>query len=124
MKTATGLALMAIGAILTFAVTASPPFLNLQIVGLILIATGLAGVLIPKRGYGWLRRQMVYRPGSRRPVVTKVVDETNYPQNAIGYPSAPPDAPVEPDESVLGGKVAPGPRPPEDTETMEEFRQD
>jgi hypothetical protein len=124
MKTATGLALIAIGAILTFAVTASPPFLNLQIVGLILIATGLAGVLIPKRGYGWLRRQMVYRPGSRRPVVTRVIDEANYPQSAIGYPN-PPAAPVaEPDEPVLGGKVAPEPRPADDTETMEEFRQD
>ena len=41
MRTATGLALVAIGAILAFAVTASPSFLNLQVAGWILILTGV-----------------------------------------------------------------------------------
>src|SRR2546429_9531367 len=62
MRTATGLALIAIGAILAFAVTTSPSFLNLQVVGWILILTGVAGLVVPRRGYGWLRRRGVVRP--------------------------------------------------------------
>ena len=61
MRTATGLALIAIGAILAFAVTTSPSFLNLQVVGWILILTGVAGMVVPRRGYGWLRRRVVVR---------------------------------------------------------------
>ena len=61
MRTATGLALVAIGAILAFAVTTSPSFLNLQVAGWILIFTGVAGLLVPRRGYGWLRRRVVVR---------------------------------------------------------------
>jgi Domain of unknown function (DUF6458) len=61
MRTATGLALIAIGAILAFAITASPSFLNLQVAGWILILTGVAGMLVPRRGYGWLRRRVVVR---------------------------------------------------------------
>ncbi len=52
---------MAIGAILAFAVTTSPSFLNLQVVGWILILTGVAGLVVPRRGYGWLRRRVVVR---------------------------------------------------------------
>src|SRR6478736_1960256 len=61
MRTATGLALVAIGAIFAFAVTTSPSFLNLQVVGWILILTGVAGLVVPRRGYGWLRRRVVVR---------------------------------------------------------------
>ncbi|HEY1346722.1 MAG TPA: hypothetical protein VGF54_17165 [Streptosporangiaceae bacterium] len=61
MRTATGLALIAIGAILAFAITASPSFLNLQVAGWILILTGVAGMFVPRRGYGWLRRRVVVR---------------------------------------------------------------
>ena len=61
MRTATGLALIAIGAILAFAVTTSPSFLNLQVAGWILILTGVAGLFVPRRGYGWLRRRVVVR---------------------------------------------------------------
>jgi hypothetical protein len=61
MRTATGLALIAIGAIFAFAVTASPSFLNLQVAGWILILTGVAGLFVPRRGYGWMRR-VVRRP--------------------------------------------------------------
>jgi hypothetical protein len=61
MRTATGLALIAIGAILAFAVTTSPSFLNLQVVGWILILTGVAGLVVPRRGAAWLRRRVVVR---------------------------------------------------------------
>ncbi len=62
MKTATGLALIAVGAILAFAVNAHPQALNIQVVGWVLILIGLAGMFIPRRGYGWLRKRMVVRP--------------------------------------------------------------
>jgi hypothetical protein len=61
MKTATSLALVAIGAILAFAITRSPSFLNLQVVGWVLILTGGIGAIIPRRGSGWLRRSVVVR---------------------------------------------------------------
>jgi hypothetical protein len=59
MKTATSLALVAIGAILAFAITRSPSFLNLQIVGWVLMLTGAIGAVLPRRGSGWLRRSTV-----------------------------------------------------------------
>jgi uncharacterized protein DUF6458 len=64
MKTGAGLGLIAVGAILAFAVTAHPSGLNLQAAGWVLIVIGLAGMFVPRRGYGWLRRRMVI-PGGR-----------------------------------------------------------
>jgi hypothetical protein len=63
MKTATSLALVAIGAIFAFAITRSPSFLNLQVVGWVLMLTGAIGAVIPRRGYGWLRRSLVVKNG-------------------------------------------------------------
>jgi hypothetical protein len=71
MKTATGLALVAIGAILAFAVTGHPGWLNVQAAGWVLMLVGLAGLFVPRRGYGWLKRRMVvHKPAARRAVVT------------------------------------------------------
>jgi hypothetical protein len=86
MKTGAGLALVAIGAILAFAVTAHPSGLNVQAAGWVLIVVGLAGMFVPRRGYGWLRRRMVIpgRTAVRRKgvpaapgtvVTTEVMDE-------------------------------------------------
>jgi hypothetical protein len=61
MRTATSLALVAIGAIFAFAITRSPSFLNLQVVGWVLMLTGAAGAFIPRRGNGWLRRSVVVK---------------------------------------------------------------
>jgi hypothetical protein len=69
MKTATGLAFVALGAILAFAVTGHPGWLNVQVVGWVLMFVGLAGMFIPRRGYGWLRRRVVRRPVTARTVV-------------------------------------------------------
>ena len=69
MKTATGLALVAVGAILAFAVTGHPGWLNVQAAGWVLILVGLAGMFVPRRGYGWLRRRVVRRPMTHRTVV-------------------------------------------------------
>jgi len=114
MKTATGLTLIAIGAILAFAVHAHLRVLNLQVVGWVVILTGLAGIFIPRSGYGWLRRRVVIRRGSRGRVVS-TVDEIDPPY--VLNPGAPTV------EDVAEGVDPAGPastRRPE-TETIEEF---
>jgi len=68
MRTATGLTLVAIGAILAFAIRTSPSFLNLQVAGWVIMLTGVAGVFIPRRGSGGLRRRIIVR----RPRATTV----------------------------------------------------
>jgi hypothetical protein len=78
MKTATGLAIVAVGAILAFAVTGHPGWLNVQAAGWVLILVGLAGMFVPRRGYGWLRRRVV-----RRPMMTR----TAVPGGAVGTPT-------------------------------------
>ncbi len=67
MKTATGLTLLAIGAILAFAVSASPPGVNINAVGWIVMLTGVAGFLIPRRASGWLRSRVLVRKNSGLP---------------------------------------------------------
>lgn len=61
MTRATSLTVIAIGAIFAFAVTTSPHFLNLQVVGWILMATGVAGLLLERRNRDWLRRTVIVR---------------------------------------------------------------
>jgi len=56
MKTAPALALIAAGAILAFAVHAHPGFFSFQIAGWVIMLTGIAGLVIPRRGYRWVRR--------------------------------------------------------------------
>ena len=64
MKTATSLTLVAVGAIVAFAITAHLAFLNLQVTGWVLILTGIAGALLTRNS--WLRRTLVgqSRPGT------------------------------------------------------------
>jgi hypothetical protein len=99
MKIAPGLTLIAVGAIFTFAITASPSWLNLQIVGVVLMVTGLATLFLPRRAQGWLRRRMVVRRGPRGPVITEV-GETLPPYimlnpGAVADGSEQPGIPVE-----------------------------
>ena len=54
MKTATSLTLIAVGAIIAFAITAHLGFLNLQVTGWVLILTGIGGAIIARSS--WLRR--------------------------------------------------------------------
>src|SRR5579864_1102614 len=88
MRTASCLTLIAIGAILTFAVTGHPSFLNLQIAGVVIMATGIAGLLLPRRNQpGWLRRRTILRRGARGRVVGEV-DETRLPPYVMLNPGA------------------------------------
>ena len=59
MKIATGLTLLAVGAIFAFAVRTSPPGINIHTVGWVIMLTGVAGILLPYRASGWLRRARI-----------------------------------------------------------------
>jgi len=61
MRTATALSLLAVGAIFAFAVNAHPSFLNFQVLGWVLILTAIAGLVLPRRGRGWLRRTVLVK---------------------------------------------------------------
>ena len=77
MKTGTGLAVVAVGAILAFAVTANTSVLNLNTVGWVLMVIGVIGLAIPRRGYAWVGRRLLVRQARWRP--RKRVEEVVYP---------------------------------------------
>jgi hypothetical protein len=126
MRTATGLTLVAIGAILAFAVRTSPSFLDLQIAGWVIMLTGVAGILIPRRGNGRLRRRtVVWRPRSTAGVAYSG-------PRALGTgrvfrrPAAPAPPLAEPAPSAAGspmGQTIPGVAEPAE-ETVEEYYQE
>jgi hypothetical protein len=87
MKIAPGLTLIALGAIFTFAITSSPSWLNLQVVGVILMATGVAALLLPRRARDLVRRRILVRRGPRGPIVSQV-DETLPPYISLNPGSA------------------------------------
>jgi hypothetical protein len=106
MRTATCLTLVAIGAILTFAVTAHPSFLDLQVTGVVIMIVGVAGLFLNRRTSGWLRRRVVLRKGATGPVVGHI-DQTNYPSYVSIDPAALESVQPAPDED--------GPAPIPDT---------
>jgi Domain of unknown function (DUF6458) len=61
MKTGVGLAFIAVGAILAFAIHGSPGWVNVHTVGWVLMLVGLVGMVLPRRTYGWLGRRMTVR---------------------------------------------------------------
>jgi hypothetical protein len=87
MRNATALTLIAVGAILTFAVTAHLGFLNLQVAGVVIMIVGLAGMLVRRRGVEWTRRRIVTRSGARGPVVSQVED-TSFPSYVMIDPAS------------------------------------
>ena len=77
MKTGVGLALIAVGAILAFAVTTNTSVFNLHTAGWVLIIIGIVGIAIPRRGYGWVGRRVLTRQTRWRPRTR--VEEVTYP---------------------------------------------
>jgi peptidoglycan hydrolase-like protein with peptidoglycan-binding domain len=77
MKIGTGLALIAIGAILAFAVTTNTSVFNLHTAGYVLIIVGIIGIAIPRSGYGWVGRRVFTRQTRGRPSAR--VEEIRYP---------------------------------------------
>lgn len=129
MKTATGLTLIAVGAILAFAITAEPPFFNFQIAGLVLMIIGVAGLVMPRRGYGWLRRRMVFRRDRYGRLVPRETDEERLPPYIAINPAA--DTPEAPPGDVSSVRTAPRPgdrvphaRQAPAEETVDEFREE
>jgi len=136
MKTGTGLALVAIGAILAFAVTANTSFLNLNIAGWVLMVIGVLGLAIPRRGYAWVGRRLFVRQARWRPR-NRVAEEVIYPsyvnrnpantpvQAGLPAPSAPgsPEAAahVEPTRDL---STDPTGMRPGDTEIVEDVYED
>jgi hypothetical protein len=95
MRTGTGIFLITSGAILLFALrSGSPHWLNLQVVGIILILTGGLGLLLPRlaqsrRDGDWLRRWV--RPGQPEDLGVPTIR----PDQGISDPLA-----QDPDESA------------------------
>jgi hypothetical protein len=68
MKIGSSLALICIGAILAFAVTANTSGINLRTAGWVIMLIGVIGLLLPGRTAGWLGRRVLVRrsfPGRR-----------------------------------------------------------
>jgi hypothetical protein len=78
MKTGVGLLLIGVGAILAFAVTTNTSVFNLHTAGYVLMLVGLFGMVIPRRGYGWVGRRLFVRQARWRPG-NRVEEVTTYP---------------------------------------------
>ncbi len=106
MKTATGLTLVAIGAIFAFAVTAHPSWINLQIAGWVIMLTGILGIVISRRSYSWLRRRVIVRQpgqqGSGPPAISGTVVDDEPAPGGIRPPAAdgPPPGAGPPQETI------------------------
>ena len=125
MKTGVGLALIAVGAILAFAVTTNTSVFNLHTAGWVLIIIGIIGVAIPRRGYalvGQRVRTRRTRPArveditypayvNRNPASTRV--QAGLPAGSAAAADHPEAAPVTRD---LGTEV----RPVTETEVIED----
>lgn len=138
MRTGASLALIALGAILAFAVTANTSFLNLHTVGYVCMIVGIVGLYLRSRGWG--TRQFLVRrsrtvpvsatpasataPGSTMPgsVVTEERDVPRYMKTNPGTAPARAGLPVVP--SIVDDEVIPEPVPRvarTTTERVEEF---
>lgn len=138
MRTGAGLALICVGAILAFAVTANPPFFNIHVAGSVLILIGLIGLVLPRRTYGWLGRRTLVRrtrawPGNERVETVAVppylARNPGTSRIEAGLPPTSPltgETPAEEARGAARGTGAPGsgaasPPPPDDTEIIEDL---
>jgi hypothetical protein len=137
MKTGMGLALIAIGAILAFAVSANTSVFNWNTAGWVLMIVGILGLAIPRRGYGWVGRrlsvrQVRMRAGNRVDEVVYPTYATRNPANtrvqaglpapgALGSPEA--ATHIDSTRDLSTGDPAVGPRPGE-TEIVEDVYED
>jgi len=78
MKSGTGLALIGIGAILAFAVTANTSVFNLHTAGWVIVIIGVLGLAVPRRGYAWVGRRLLVRQARWRPG-NRIEEEVLYP---------------------------------------------
>jgi hypothetical protein len=130
MRTGAGLALICVGAILAFAVTAHASVINVQVVGWILMLTGLIGLLVPRRAYGWLGRRIMVRrtrswPGASSGTGTVPVDrveEVPVPPYVARNPgTSRARAGLPPKPTLLREPYPPGPDAEGDSEVIEDL---
>jgi hypothetical protein len=105
MRTSTGLTVTAVGAILLLAVHIPVPWLSLKIAGLIIMATGLAGLRIPQEVGGWLRHNQDRVMETFDPV-SDADDTPRVPLDSLLDPSA---APGSVPSAGLGSVPSAGP---------------
>ena len=132
MKTGAGLALIAVGAILAFAVTTNTSVFNLHTAGWVLIIVGIIGIAIPRRSYGWVGRRVLTQRSRWRPNAR--VEDVTYPayvnrnpastrvQAGLPAPGAlgSPEAASHIDASSGTRDLTTGARPTRETEVIED----
>ena len=132
MKTGAGLALIAVGAILAFAVTTNTSVFNLHTAGWVLIIVGIIGIAIPRRSYGWVGRRVLTQRSRWRPNAR--VEDVTYPayvnrnpastrvQAGLPAPGAlgSPEAASHIDAGSGTRDLAPEVRPARETEVIED----
>jgi hypothetical protein len=109
MKTATSLTLLAIGAILAFAVTAHPSFFSFRVAGWVLMVIGAVGAVLPRRGSSWLRRRVVLTGNGRRVVIDRGHRPWQLPkllQNGVVTRRQGSIPPLEPVDALVGKPVS------------------
>jgi hypothetical protein len=109
MKTGMGLALIAVGAILAFAVTTNTSVFNLHTAGYVLMIIGIIGIAIPRSGYARVGRRVFTRQAQWRPRAR--VEEVSYPTYVSRNPAG---------TRVQAG--LPAPASPETASPVEETR--
>jgi hypothetical protein len=85
MRTGIGLLLIGVGAILAFAVTTNTSVFNLHTAGYVIMIVGLFGLVVPRRGYGWVGRRLFVRQARWRP--SRGVEEVTYPTSVNRNPA-------------------------------------
>ena len=88
MRTSTGLAATAVGAILLLAVRIPLPWLSLKIAGLVIMCAGLAGLRIPQRAGRWLRHNQDRLMETIDPVSGPGEDAPRVPLDALLDPGS------------------------------------
>jgi hypothetical protein len=112
MKLGSSLALICIGAILAFAVTANTSVFNLHTAGWVLMIIGVIGLLLPNRTAGWLGRRLLVRrsyPSGRVehiPVPPYVARNPGVSALQRGLPSRP--SLLDQDDDLIEQAEAPG----------------
>ncbi len=120
MSKGAALTLLALGAMLAFAVNGHPSWLNIQVVGWVVMATGAAGLVIPRSGYAAVRRRIVRRGTGPDGPVTEV-DERRYPPYIRLNPNA--MTPVEDPADLVASRddIERQEVPPPGVETVDEY---
>lgn len=82
MKVSPGLTLVAVGAILAFAVHGQLAFFNPNAAGWVLMLAGIGGLFAPPGSRHWLRQRFIMKDGTYGPVIE--ASDKRYSRHLIG----------------------------------------